>query len=170
MKKWLLALVATFGLAACGDQEAQQTTNEQIEEGTVGFEMAGENIEEATGVPADVKVKILAAFDEYIAAFNAEDIERYSQTTSENAKGFNYEEDLVEAQKVFETYAINRQADDVTIVKYNETDAQVFANMTIEMTEEATDTTMSSKGRQVTVFVNENDAWKVSSVYYIGDQ
>ena len=59
----------------------------------------------------------------------------------------------------------------MTIVKYNEKDAeaQVFANLKIEMIEEATNTEVSSQGRQVTVFVKEDDAWKVSSVYYIGE-
>ena len=57
----------------------------------------------------------------------------------------------------------------MTIVKYNEEEAQVFANLNIEMTEEATNTEVSSQGRQVTVFVKEDDAWKVSSVYYIGE-
>ena len=175
MKKWLLALVTALVLAACGDtdtaDDTAKTNDEIIEEGTVGFEVLGESIEEASGVPAEEKEKILAAFNEYIAAFNAEDIHRYAQTTSKQAKGFDYELDLQEAQKVFDSYAINRQAEDVTIVKYNEKEAQaqVFANLNIEMTEEATNTEVSSQGRQVTVFVKEDDAWKVSSVYYIGE-
>lgn len=175
MKKWLLALVTALVLAACGDtdtaDDTAKTNEEIIEEGTVGFEVLGESIEEASGVPAEEKEKILAAFNEYIAAFNAEDIDRYAQTTSKQAKGFDYELDLQEAQKVFDSYAINRQAEDVTIVKYNEKEAQaqVFANLNIEMTEEATNTEVSSQGRQVTVFMKEDDAWKVSSVYYIGE-
>ena len=175
MKKWLLALVTVLVLAACGDtdtaDDTAKTNEEIIEEGTVGFEVLGESIEEASGVPAEEKEKILAAFNEYIEAFNAEDIDRYAQTTSKQAKGFDYELDLQEAQKVFDSYAINRQAEDVTIVKYNEKEAQaqVFANLNIEMTEEATNTEVSSQGRQVTVFVKEDGAWKVSSVYYIGE-
>ena len=175
MKKWLLALVTALVLAACGEtdtaDDTAKTNEEIIEEGTVGFEVLGESIEEASGVPAEEKEKILAAFNEYIAAFNAEDINRYAETTSKQAKGFDYELDLQEAQKVFDSYALNRQAEDVTIVKYNEKEAQaqVFANLNIEMTEEVTNTEVSSQGRQVTVFVKEDDAWKVSSVYYIGE-
>lgn len=175
MKKWLFALVTALVLAACGDtdtaDDTAKTNEEIIEEGTVGFEVLGDSIEEASGVPVEEKEKILAAFNEYIAAFNAEDIDRYAETTSKQAKGFDYELDLQEAQKVFDSYAINRQAEDVTIVKYNEKEAQaqVFANLKIEMTEEATNTEVSSQGRQVTVFVKEDDAWKVSSVYYIGE-
>ena len=173
MKKWLLALVTALVLAACGDidtaDNTSKTNEEIIEEGTVGFEVLGGSIEEASGVPVEEKEKILAAFNEYIEAFNAEDIDRYAQTTSKQAKGFDYELDLQEAQKVFDSYAINRQAEDVTIVKYNENEAQVFANLMIETTEEETNTELSSQGRQVTVFMKEDDAWKVSSVYYIGE-
>ncbi len=173
MKKWLLALVTALALAACGDTDTAdntaKTNEEIIEEGTVGFEVLGESIEEASGVPREEKEKILAAFNEYIESFNVEDIDRYAQTTSKQAKGFDYELDLQEAQKVFDSYAINRQAEDVTIVKYNEKEAQVFTNLKIEMTEEDTNTEVSSQGRQVTVFVKEDDAWKVSSVYYIGE-
>ena len=173
MKKWLLALVTALVLAACGDKDTNgdtaKTNEEIIEEGTVGFEVLGGSIEEVSGVPAEEKEKLIAAFNEYIEAFNEEDIDRYAQTTSKQAKGFDYKLDLQEAQKVFDQYEINRQAENITIVKYNEEEAQVFANLKIEMTEEETNTQVSSQGRQVTVFVSEDGTWKVSSVYYIGD-
>ena len=173
MKKWLLALVTVLVLAACGDKDTDENTakmNEEIiEEGTVGFEVLGGSIEEVSGVPAEEREKIVAAFNEYIESFNAEDIDRYAQTTSKQAKGFDYKLDLQEAQKVFDQYEINRQAENITIVKYNETEAQVFANLKIKMIEEETNTEVSSQGRQVTVFVSEDGTWKVSSVYYIGE-
>lgn len=175
MKKWLLAVMTVLVLAACGDTEQEtdngtkKDTQEIIDKGTVGFEVMGDSIEEAANVPAEEKEKILTAFNEYIDAFNAEDLDRYGETTSKNAKGFDYNLDLEEAKKAFEMYAINRQADDVTIVKYDDKEAQVFANLTVDMTEEETDTQVSSAGRQVTVFVKEDADWKVSSVYYIGE-
>lgn len=175
MKKWLLAVMTVLVLAACRDTEqetdngTEKDTQEIIDKGTVGFEVMGDSIEEAANVPAEEKEKILAAFNEYIDAFNAEDLDRYGETTSKNAKGFDYNLDLEEAKKAFEMYAINRQADDVTIVKYDDKEAQVFANLTVDMTEEETNTQVSSAGRQVTVFVKEDTDWKVSSVYYIGE-
>lgn len=175
MKKWLLAVMTVLVLAACGDKEqekdnvTEKDTQEIIDKGTVGFEVMGDSIEEAANVPTEEKERILAAFNEYIDAFNAEDLDRYGETTSKNAKGFDYNLDLEEAKKAFEMYAINRQADDVTIVKYDDKEAQVFANLTVDMTEEETDTQVSSAGRQVTVFVKEDADWKVSSVYYIGE-
>ena len=90
MKKWLLALVTALVLAACGDtdtaEDTAKTSEEIIEEGTVGFEVLGESIEEASGVPAEEKEKILAAFNEYIEAFNAEDIDRYAKRLQSRRK------------------------------------------------------------------------------------
>lgn len=97
-------------------------------------------------------------------------LDRYSATLSKNATGFDYEKDLVEATKVFNSYTINRQADNITIIKYEENEAQVYANLEIEMTEDETGTALSSKGRQVTVLANEDGAWKVTSVFYIGNE
>ncbi|WP_332651180.1 DUF4440 domain-containing protein [Lysinibacillus sp. 54212] len=170
MKKWLLVVAACLVLTACGNKEEQSNKDpEETEKESIGFEVLGESIEEAADIPVAEKANIVAVFNEYIDAFNAEDIDRYATTLSKNAKGFDYEKDLQEAKKQFSQYKINRQADDVTIVKYNEQEAQVFANLNIEMTEETTDTELKSQGRQVTVFVKEEGSWKVSSVYYIGN-
>lgn len=173
MKKWLVMLLAVLTLAACGNTEKEMSAEDRadmIEKGTVGFEMMGGDIEAAANVPAEEKEKITAAFNEYIASFNDSDIDRYSATLSKNATGFDYNKDIEEAKKVFATYDIERKADDVTIVKYDDKEAQVFANLTIDMTEKETGTPLVSKGRQVTVLVHEDEDWKVSSVYYIGNE
>lgn len=172
MKKCFVAVFAALLLAACGDQKQEldiEQTNSIIEEGTVGFEMAGGTIEEVTNVPEDDKKQLISAFEEYIEAFNAKDIERYAATLSENPKGFDAEEDKEAAQHAFETYDIERSAKDITIVKYFGDEAQVYANLAITTVEIETGVELSSQGRQVTVFVKEQDRWKVSSVYYIGN-
>ncbi|MEC1180854.1 nuclear transport factor 2 family protein [Metasolibacillus meyeri] len=173
MKKWLIMLMLVLTLAACGNTEeplnAEQTA-EIIEKGTVGFEMLGNEITAAENVPNDEREKIIAVFNEYITAFNEEDIERYSATLSKNATGFDYGKDLVEAQNAFDAYTINRQASDITILKYDDNEAQVYANLEIDMVEDETGTELSSKGRQVTVLVKEGEAWKVTSVFYIGNE
>lgn len=58
MKKWLVAVLAVFVLAACGDKQEASPENLQktIDEGTVGFEMMGDSIEEATDVPEEEKI------------------------------------------------------------------------------------------------------------------
>ena len=172
MKKWIVVVMAVFVLAACGDKEkeaAPENLQKTIDDGTVGFEILGDSIQQATNVPEEEKDQIISAFDEYIAAFNEKDLERYKQIISKNAKGFKYEEDVQAVSEVFEQYDINRIAEDVTIVKYSEDEAQVFSNLKTETKELETGAEMSGVGRQVTVFVKE-DQWKVSSIYYIGNE
>ncbi|MGE7022733.1 nuclear transport factor 2 family protein [Solibacillus cecembensis] len=171
MKKWLIAVMALFVLTACGNKEDTTTKDvgKEIDEGTVGFEILGDTIQEASGVPQQEKEKILAAFDEYITAFNEKDLERYKNIISKNAEGFQYEEDIQAVTKVFKQYDINREAQDVTIVKYKENEAQVFSNLKTETKEMETGAELAADGRQVTVFVKE-DQWKVSSIYYIGNE
>ena len=172
MKKWLVAVMAMFLLAACGDNEKEaspEKLQKTIDDGTVGFEMLGESIQEAANVPEEEKDQILSAFDEYITAFNEKDLERYKQIISKNAKGFKYEEDVQAVSEVFKQYDVNRTAEDVTIVKYSKDEAQVFSNLKTETKELETGAEMSGVGRQVTVFVKE-DQWKVSSIYYIGNE
>lgn len=174
MKKWLMLALALFLLTACNNTDDSQTTediktNTEDNEETVGFEVFGDEIEEATNIPEEEEAAILAAFDEYVAAFNAKDIDRYVQTLSKNPKGFVYEDDINTAKQVFSEYDIERKPADTTIVKYSEKEAQVYANLDIEMTEIKTNAELASSGRQVTVFVKEDDAWKVTSVYYIGN-
>jgi len=176
MKKWLMLALALFLLTACNNtDDSKKTENmnastESTEDtDAVGFEVFGDEIEEATNIPEEEEAAILAAFEEYVESFNAKDIDRYVQTLSKNPKGFEYEEDINTAKQVFTEYSVNRVASDTTIVKYSEKEAQVYANLDIEMTEIETNTELASSGRQVTVFVKEEDDWKVTSVYYIGN-
>lgn len=171
MKKWLIAVMALFVLTACGNSEdaTPKDVEKEIEEGTVGFEMLGNSIQEATGVPQQEKEEILAAFDEYIKAFNEKDLEHYKRIISKNAEGFRYEDDVQAVTEVFKQYDVNREAQDVTIVKYKESEAQVFSNLKTETKEIETGAELAGVGRQVTVFVKE-DQWKVSSIYYIGNE
>lgn len=169
MKKWLLLPVLLIVLAGCTDDTKDEKSAKTEEDSNVGFEMTGENVEEAANIPEDEKGKILAAFDEYINSFNEEDIDRYKNTLSLNPEGFDYEEDIKEAKNAFEQYDIKRTPSDVTIVKFNDKEAQVFSTIVTDMKETATKVELSQSGRQVTVFVKEDDNWKVSSIFYIGD-
>lgn len=175
IKKWLAVIlmgITILLLTACSNKEEKidpEKAAQEIEEGTVGFEMLGGKIEEAQEVPAEEKKAIRTAFAEYIAAFNAEDLDRYMATVSKNPKGFDYEQDKAELAKIFEQFDDRREAKDVTIVKYSEKEAQVFANLSIERLEHATDAKLTYTGRQVTVFAKEDGKWKVTSVYFIGN-
>ncbi|MER2172562.1 MAG: hypothetical protein ABS938_18245, partial [Psychrobacillus psychrodurans] len=73
---------------------------------------------------------------------------------------------LQAVSEVFKQYDVNRQAQDVTIIKFKESEAQVFSNLKTESKEIETGSEFAGVGRQVTVFAREGDDWKVSSVYY----
>lgn len=62
MKKWLVAVMALFVLAACGDNESNNNASPKelektIDDGTVGFEVLGDSIQEATNVPEEEKMR-----------------------------------------------------------------------------------------------------------------
>lgn len=172
LKKSFLAVLILLVLTACGNKDEKMSDEERdkvIEDGTVGFEMMGGNVEKADNVPAEDEKAILASFDEYIAALNAEEIDRYMNTISKNPKGFKYDEEKTYASEVFDQFDIKREVENVTIAKYESEEAQVFANMKMHSLQLETNVEHASAGRQVTVFVKEDNDWKVTSVFYIGD-
>ncbi len=172
LKKSILAVLTLLVLTACGNKDEDLTAKERekvIEDGTVGFEMMGEEVKKASNVPADEEKAILAAFDEYIAAFNDEEIDRFMGTLSKDPKGFNYDEEKVYTEEVFDQFDTKRDVTNVTILKYAEEEAQVFANMTTHFLQVETNVEHDSAGRQVTVFVKEDGKWKITSIFYIGD-
>lgn len=164
MKKILMASFACviLLLGACGDSEAI----EQQEDEKVGFSMTGGSIEEATNVPEDEKEAILAAFDTYIAAFNDRDVEAYMAMIGSN---YDAEEERTFLEKHFENYEQIREPSNVTIVKYEAEEAQVFANINNELKQLSTGLETEDRIRQVTVFAKENGEWKVKSVHSIGE-
>ena len=72
-------------------------------------------------------------------------------------------------EEVFNHYDLNREASDVTIVKYSDTEAQVFSKLQTSMKQLTSGLETNPSGRQVTVFTKDEGDWKVASVHYIGD-
>ena len=165
-----MGIVSLLALAGCGNTEVKKDATTITEESTVGFEIANGKIEEAQNVPQHDRDAIIAAFEEYMDAFNAQDIERYIATLSHDPKGFNIEEERKTLKSTFDTYDVERVAEDLTIVKYSGSEANLFATLKVDLVEKETGANLSSVGRQVTVFKKEEDAWKVSSIYYIGSE
>lgn len=182
----LTTAVLTLLLTACNNNEdtnqntgsvndaAPTNTEKTIDHGAknkaeVGFEMAGGNIEEATNIPAKEKTAILAAFDEYMESFNEEDIDRYMKVISKDPEGFNYDDEKIVVEQTFKDYDTIRTSDNVTIIKYDAEQAQVFANVHIALEQPETGAKLNRDGRQVTVFNKEDSKWLVTSVYFIGD-
>lgn len=185
MKKWLVAAGLAALLVGCSaDEEAQTNSNSaddgnssnennainhSMENDTVGFVMDDEGNTQQADVPEQEAEEILAAFNEYIAAFNSEDLERYGEVLSENPESFDKEEDLIALEKAFETYTTVYETADETIVKYEEGRAEVFANITVSTEEKSTGRSVEQGGRQVVVFHEEDGKWKVTSLHFIGN-
>ncbi|TQR17365.1 nuclear transport factor 2 family protein [Psychrobacillus vulpis] len=176
----------TLLLTACGSNKDSNENNGSVNDNApsdtqsvtdhgatdkseVGFEMAGGNIEEAENVPEKEKTAVLEAFNEYMDAFNEENISRYMSVISKNPEGFNYDDEKAVVEETFKEYDTKRTAENVTIIKYEETHAQVFANVHIALEQPSTGAKLDREGRQVTVFVKEDGKWLVTSVYFIGD-
>lgn len=186
MKKMILLAGIALILAACSDSETSSenqntandgnTANENnavdhgIEDESVGFSLDDKgNVLEAD-VPEQEAEKILAAFDEYIAAFNSEDIDRYMKIIAEEPDGFDRETDKAELTKAFETYDTTYETSNETIVEYAEDRAEVYADIDILTEETGTDRHAEQAGRQVVVFKKESGNWKVTSLHFIGKQ
>lgn len=164
----LVAALSTI-LAACGNKE-EQSAEQIADENAVSFEMANGQVEEVKDIPTDVKEEVLTAFNEYMASFNDGDVERYIKTLSTNPDGFNLEEEKETLTATFKAYDVVRTADNITITKYEKNTVNVYATLQTNLVEKETGTAVESKGKQVTVFTNENNEWKVSSVFYIGEE
>ena len=90
---------------------------------------------------------------------------------SKNPKGFNYDQELDDVQRTFEQYSvIVRKAENITIVKYSEKEAQVFSTMTANMIEEVSGIEVVGEARTVVVLVKEEGKWKVTSVHAMDNQ
>lgn len=168
LKKGVLAVLTILMLTACSNKDDELSAEERqqlIDEGTVAIEEVDGVIEKAENIPAEEEKAILAAFDEYVNALNAEDLNRYMQIISKNPKGFDLEEDKKMAMESFEKHDVQREVKDTVITKYSENEAQVFTKMTARLVEIETNAQLEDTRRQVTVFVKEDGQWKVTSIY-----
>lgn len=152
-----------------GENSPLEHSVKDQEENDVGFEMVGTNVDEAQNIPADEKKALLEAFETYISSFNEEDLEKYMTVIAKEPEGFDYLEEEVTVKETFAQYEVNRKAEDVTVIKYNKNQAQVFTSLSISLKQETTGAKLDRTGRQVTVFAKEDGEWRITSVYFIGD-
>ncbi|WP_422123781.1 DUF4440 domain-containing protein [Planococcus sp. X10-3] len=186
MKKMIMAAGLMLLLTACSDDNnaAEHTnsaddSNLQNENGAVdhgmkdksaGFTMTGDGEVLEAEVPEEEAAAILAAHAEYIAAFNAEDMDRYMAVIAQEPEGFDREEDQIALEEAFDAYDIAYSPSNETIVKYSPERAEVFAEISVTMSEGESDKETEQSGRQVVIFKKEDDGWKVSGLHFIGNQ
>ncbi|MBQ0140789.1 MAG: nuclear transport factor 2 family protein [Kurthia sp.] len=145
--------------------EAPEEDVDQIAEGE-GFSVVDGEVEAAKNIPKADEEAILAAFEEYIAAFNAKDITRYKNVLAQSPEGFDLQEDLDNSQQIFDNFDINRQVDNVTITEYSGDRAYVYADVVVEVKQD--NNKARDEGKQLTQFVKESSGWKVTSLQAIG--
>lgn len=185
MKTWLLAVGVAGVLVGCSvDEEAEQNadtaeagyenTNDAIghgiEDDTVGFTLDEDGTPIAVEVPVGEEAALLEAYNTYINAFNAEDIDAFMNVLADEPEGFDREEDKELLMDTFAQYETTYEPSDMTIVKYEENRAEVFAAIDVTMTDAETDNTIQQTGRQVVVFEQEDGEWRVSALHFIGNQ
>lgn len=186
MKKLILTAGVFLLLTACSDGEDSavnsnsandsdlQNENGAIDHGledkSAGFTMDSDGEVVQADVPSDEEAAILEAYGEYIAAFNAEDIERYMAVIAQEPEGFDREEDRAALEEAFVAYDLTYEPSNETIVKYSPERAEVFAEISLEMTEAGAEKVIEESGRQVVIFNKEENGWKVSGLHFIGNQ
>lgn len=158
-------MVFALLLSACGNTQDSKTEqqSEVIDESATIIEMEGGKIKEAD-VPADEKEKILAAFDEYIAAFNTKDIDRYVKVLSKNPQGFDYDKEIELIKDTFETSDVKMVESNAKIIKFEDDTAEVLADIEYQVKEIETNATLNTNISQRTVFVKENGEWRVTRI------
>lgn len=184
MKKMMLLAGMLLLLSACSEESgtAENTNsvddsnleNENnavdhgMEDKSAGFTVDSEgNVLEAD-VPEEEATKIFAAYDEYIAAFNSEDLDRYMAVIAEEPEGFDRAEDQAALEEAFTAYDTEYTPSNETIVKYSPERAEVFAEIEVSVEAESGAKTEQT-GRQVVIFKKEDADWKVSGLHFIGN-
>ncbi|MGX9133366.1 nuclear transport factor 2 family protein [Rummeliibacillus sp. JY-2-4R] len=147
-------------------KDETKSTSSQADD-QIGFELNSDGkVDEAKSIPSDEKKAIVGVFNEYIDAFNDQDIDRYAKTISKNPKGFNYDEEIDYTKQAFKEYKVTRTAKNITIKKYKKDYAEVFANIKTVVKQD--NNSFTQPLNQVTVMTKENGKWGISAVYVMG--
>lgn len=155
------------GDASVSTQSASGTTDSDETMDSEGFSVVDGEVEAAKDVPQEDEKAILAAFQEYIDAFNAKDIKRYEDVLAQHPEGFDLQEDLANSQQIFDNFDINRQVEHVTITDYDGKRAYVYADVIVDVKQDNNEA--RDEGKQLTQFVKESSEWKVTSLQAIGN-
>jgi ketosteroid isomerase-like protein len=128
-------------------------------------------LEEAEGIPDEDKTAINAAFDQYINAFNEEDFETYMSVISKTPVNFKYEDEERYVKQIFDSVDSKRTVDNVKIINYaSGKKADVYAEIKATTKDPNSDKEVTRSGKQVTVFHNKEDGWKVAAIFFLASE
>jgi ketosteroid isomerase-like protein len=173
-------------LAACSEEDKEQGAEESKQEDVEKAEEKSEDaapqsnmelsmedigeIKEAEGIPAEDKQAILDSFNQYIEAFNEEDIETYMKVISKNPINFTYEEEEKYVKSIFDQVDSKRTTENTTIINYTEKKADVYSEITAVTTNPDSGEEATRSGRQVSVFHKDSDGkWKLTAIFFIAN-
>jgi ketosteroid isomerase-like protein len=128
-------------------------------------------LEEAEGIPDEDKTAINAAFDQYINAFNEEDFKTYMSVISKTPVNFKYEDEERYVKQIFDSVDSKRTVDNVKIINYaSGKKADVYAEIKATTKDPNSDKEVTRSGKQVTVFHNKEDGWKVAAIFFLASE
>ncbi|TWT27945.1 nuclear transport factor 2 family protein [Planomicrobium sp. CPCC 101110] len=185
MKKMMVMAGLALALAACSDSEEPSVNGNTVEDGnsanennavdhgiedeSVGFTLGDDGKVVEADVPEEEADEVLAAYKEYIDAFNEEDLQRYMNVIASNPDGFDRAEDEAALEEAFKVYNTTYSTGNETIVGYEENRAEVFAEVDVLVEDPNSEKSTKQSGRQVVVFIKEDGNWKVTSLHFIGN-
>jgi ketosteroid isomerase-like protein len=161
VRKYIVpVLVGMTLLTACNNEGTEPSVKETDKAKTT---LPAPPIEEAD-IPEEEKTALLAVFQQHIDAFNAEDVERYMDTISKKPLSFDYDEEKVYVQNVFDDYDITLNPQHVTIIEYTNNKASIFAEMHT-VTKDDAGNEIEDVARQVTMFRKDDGEWKIVTTF-----
>lgn len=148
------------------DSKEESTQQEKQDVEKVGYSVVEGDVDEVEDIPQEDEMNILATFNEYIDAFNDQDLNRYKSILARNPEGFNLQEDLLNTKNIFENFDMKRTASNITITDYTGSRANVYADILVEVTQNNSE--VRDEGKQLTQLVKESSGWKITSLQAIG--
>ncbi|MED3650647.1 hypothetical protein [Heyndrickxia sporothermodurans] len=182
LNKWMLflviMLVGSIMLAACGKDEKtekksetntateSEKQNQQTPPNESTVSDAAPPIKEAENLPAKEKKALLAVLDQHISAFNKKDLSGYMDTVSKNPTSFKYDEEKAYMKNIFDTMNIQIKPENVVIIDYKKTEANIFTQMKTIVSEAGKKKKKIEKvSRQINTFRKEEGKWKLIATY-----
>ncbi|MGE8206883.1 hypothetical protein ACQKP0_20435 [Heyndrickxia sp. NPDC080065] len=182
INKWkfflIFMLMNSLLLAACGKDESSKTNNDtnvtknnqenqqaNPKGSTAKNDEAAPPIKEPENLPAKEKKAILSVLDKHYKSFNKKDLNGYIGTLSKNSTSFKIEDERDYIKKMFDTMNIKLVPENVVIIDYKDTEANVFTQMKTIVSEKGSKKKVEKLSRQVNTFKKENGKWKIFSTY-----
>jgi ketosteroid isomerase-like protein len=158
-------------VAAIEESSAAEPESEEVPESEDGSGAVMMPEGSATGdegvsgsVPEEVQREVMAVLNEQIAAYNASQLDRYMNTLSKNAVGFDYEKEKLHMQAAFEQLDSKMELVDHSFDKYDEQGfVTVITLVKADNIVKATGKRVQTVMQNANIFQKEPDGWKMTA-------